>query len=75
MSEDDNVDLQSLLDEKIIVHLKGGRKLKGTLSKYDDYMNLVLKKVEEYGRENDLVNEHELVIVKGGNARTITKSN
>lgn len=72
MKNKEAVDLNELLDKKITVHLKGGQKLRGTLTKYDDYMNLVLKNVEEY-EKNTPTDKHELIVVKGGNARAITK--
>jgi small nuclear ribonucleoprotein (snRNP)-like protein len=34
-------------------------------------MNMVLRKVKEIKR-NDSVREHDLVVVKGGNAKSIT---
>ncbi len=69
----DTVDLENLLEEQITVNLKGGRKLEGELQKIDDYMNLVLKNVVEEDRDGE-TREHDIVVVKGGNARTITKS-
>lgn len=74
MTNEDTINLENLIDEEITVHLKGGRTLKGSLEKVDDYMNLVLKNVEEE-KEDGSVKEYEVVVVKGGNARTITKSN
>lgn len=74
MTNEDSINLENLIDEEITVHLKGGRTLKGSLEKVDDYMNLVLKNVEEE-KEDGSVKEYEVVVVKGGNARTITKSN
>jgi len=73
MAENNPINLQDLVEEKITVNLKGGRKLEGTLKKVDDYMNLVLKNVEEENRDGER-KEHEIVVVKGGNARTIVKS-
>lgn len=69
----DTVDLENLVDEEITVNLKGGQKLEGQLQKIDDYMNLVLKNVVEKDRDGE-TREHDIVVVKGGNARTITKS-
>ncbi|KXA95268.1 hypothetical protein AKJ37_00400 [candidate division MSBL1 archaeon SCGC-AAA259I09] len=71
MEGNDNVNLENLLNKEITVHLKGGKKLTGTLTKYDDYMNLVLKKAKEQ-KQDDTVKEYNLVIVKGGNTRAIT---
>lgn len=72
MSEDRTINLENLLDEEIVAHLKGGRRIEGTLMKYDSYMNLVMKKAKEY-RNEDLINEHDLVVVKGGNVQMITR--
>ncbi len=71
MSDDNAVDLEKMLEEDILVYLKGGIRLEGSLAKYDDYMNLVLKNAEEY-EEDDLIQKHKLVIVKGGNIRGIS---
>ncbi len=74
MSKNDSINLENLIGEEIDVHLKGGKTLRGNLKKVDDYMNLVLKDVKEE-KENGSIKEYETVIVKGGNAKTITKSN
>lgn len=71
MANNNPIELDELLNEKVIVNLKGGQELKGTLSDYDNYMNLVLKKVEEHRRDGE-VKKHEVMIVKGGNIRSIT---
>lgn len=70
MIEDNTVDLKELLDKQITVRLKGGRELKGTLSEFDEYMNLVLKNVEEIER-GETTRKHQIVVVKGGNTKTI----
>lgn len=70
MTENNTVNLEELLGKQITVHLKGGEELKGTLSEFDDYMNLVLKNVEEIGGEGR-TRKHQIVVVKGGNTRTI----
>lgn len=72
MADESPVDLKESLNEEITAHLKGNQKLKGILLEYDDYMNLVLKKAEEY-RDGELTRKHELVVVKGGNIRTIER--
>lgn len=70
MIEDNTVELKELLDKQITVRLKGGRELKGTLSEFDEYMNLVLKNVEEIER-GETTRKHQIVVVKGGNTKTI----
>lgn len=72
MTNESPVDLKESLNEEITVHLKGNQKLKGTLLEWDKYMNLVLKKVEEYQGEK-LVKKYELAVVKGGNVRKIKR--
>ncbi len=74
MTNDDSVNLENLLNEEITVHLKGGQALQGILKKVDDYMNMILKDVKEEKRDGS-VKEYDIVVVKGGNAKTITKSN
>ncbi|KXA91617.1 hypothetical protein AKJ57_00595 [candidate division MSBL1 archaeon SCGC-AAA259A05] len=71
MTEDKPISLEELLDKEITVQPKGKQKLRGTLTKFDDYMNLVLKNVKEY-KDEELVKEYELVVVKGGNIQSIT---
>lgn len=71
MAENEPIDLEELLNREVVVRLKGGRKLRGTITECDDYMNLVLKNAEEYKGEESW-KEHELVVVKGGNIRSIT---
>ncbi|KXB00975.1 hypothetical protein AKJ41_03190 [candidate division MSBL1 archaeon SCGC-AAA259O05] len=71
MTEDKSISLEELLDREITVQPKGKQKFQGTLVKFDDYMNLVLKNVKEY-REDEVVKEYELMVVKGGNIQSIT---
>lgn len=71
MNEGKAVDLEELSNQEVIVNLKGGQRLEGILAQWDDYMNLVLKKVKEY-KEEELLKEHELVVVKGGNIQSIS---
>lgn len=71
MSDTKWVDLEELLDEEITVQLKGGRKFQGTLTQFDDYMNLALKNAKEY-KQGEPAGEHEIVVIKGGNLQTIT---
>lgn len=74
MTNDDSVNLENLINEEVTVHLKGGQTLQGSLKKVDDYMNMILKDVKEEKRDGS-VKEYDTVVVKGGNAKTITKSN
>lgn len=71
MSNNNEIDLEKFLKKKITVYLKGNKKLEGTLEKYDDYMNLVLKNATEHENEKE-IKEHELAVIKGGNVLGIT---
>lgn len=71
MSKDKAEDLENLIGEKVTVSLKGESKLEGTLDKFDDFLNVVLKNATEY-RGEEPVNEYEVVLTKGGNIRSIT---
>ncbi len=72
MSDNDSVNFEELLEEKIVVYLKGGTRLEGNLKKYDDYMNLLLENAEEYTQKDELVNDLDRVVVKGGNIRGVS---
>lgn len=71
MPGEKSVNLEELVGETVIADLKGKRKIQGTLDKYDDYMNLVLKRVKEFEGE-ELVKEHDIIVIKGGNVQTIS---
>lgn len=71
MVDKKSINFDELKGEKITVKLKSDREIKGTLTKYDDYMNLVLKNVEEY-KHGEFVTDHDLVVVKGGNVLGLT---
>jgi small nuclear ribonucleoprotein (snRNP)-like protein len=71
MKESSLVNLEELLNTKVTVQVKGRRKLRGTLTKYDDYMNLLLENVEELEGE-EVTARHKVILVKGGNIQSIT---
>ena len=71
MATDKPVNLEELEGEEIEVKPKGKQRMKGTLVRYDDYMNLVLKNVSEY-KDGEKINEYDLMIIKGGNIQSIT---
>ena len=48
------IDLEKFLNVKVIVHIRDGRTLRGLLTKYDDYMNLLLEDVEEYSDQKQV---------------------
>lgn len=71
MEEQKPIDLEKLLNVKVVVRVKDGRMLKGLLTQYDEYMNLLLEGVEEYSGD-ELVGRHKLMVVKGGNVQAIS---
>lgn len=71
MPENEPIDLKELQGKEITVSLKGGRKIRGTLSEFDDYMNLLLKDVVEIKNGEETERKHQFMVVKGGNTRTI----
>jgi len=71
MEELKSSDLKKLLNTRIIVQVKNGRRLRGLLTQYDEYMNLLLEDVEEYSNDEP-AGRHKLIIVKGGNVQTIS---
>jgi len=73
MKEEDKeqVELEKFLNSVVVVSAKDGRKFRGRLTQYDEYMNLVLKDVEEFSGEEQAV-KHKLVLIKGGNVSAIS---
>lgn len=57
--------LEETLNKKVALLLKDNRTLEGTLSGYDEYMNLVLSEVEELAQE--VTRKLGIVIVRGSN--------
>ena len=71
MEEQKPIDLEKLLNTVVTVKVRDGRRLKGLLAQYDEYMNLLLENVEEYSGE-EIVGRHKLMVVKGGNVQAIS---
>jgi len=65
------IDLQRLLNTRIVVHVRDGRKLSGTLAQYDEYMNMLLEDVDEIVGDKP-ANKYKLLVVKGGNVQAIS---
>ena len=63
--------LKKSLDQDIQLLLKDGRILKGKLTGYDDYMNMVIEETEE--NRDDTVRRLGTVILRGNNVVTISK--
>lgn len=71
MEERKPINLETLLNKRIAVRVKDGRRLKGLLTQYDEYMNLLLEDVEEYSGDK-IVARHKLMVVKGGNVQALS---
>jgi len=65
------MNLQKLLNTRVVVHARDGRKFHGLLTQFDEYMNLLMEDVEERVEEKP-VNKYKLLIVKGGNVQAIS---
>ncbi len=61
--------LEKTLNKKIVLLLKDGRKLTGTLTGYDDYMNMVLSETEE--DLNEVKKRLGMVVLRGNNVVSI----
>lgn len=62
--------LEDLLNKRIELLLKDRRRLKATLTGFDDYMNMVLEDTEEI--HNDERRRLGMVILRGNNVVSIT---
>ncbi len=62
--------LEENLNKKVALLLKDNRVLEGTLSGYDEYMNMVLDNVEE--NAEDLTRKLGTVIIRGSNVVRIS---
>ncbi|GMM31080.1 Sm-like protein [Martiniozyma asiatica (nom. inval.)] len=62
------LDLETLLDQPIVLTFIGGRALEGTLVGYDSLMNLVITDVKEIGKDE---RSWPKVVVKGSMLATI----
>jgi small nuclear ribonucleoprotein len=65
------IDLQKLLNMRVMVHVRDGRKLNGTLTQYDEYMNIILEDVDEVVGDKP-ANKYKILVVKGGNVQAIS---
>jgi len=65
------INLQKLLNTRVMVHVRDGRKLSGTLTQYDEYMNIILEDVDEVVGDKP-ANKYKLLVVKGGNVQAIS---
>jgi small nuclear ribonucleoprotein len=65
------IDLQKLLNTRVVVHVRDGRKLNGTLTQYDEYMNMLLEDVDEIMGDKPTT-KYKILVVKGGNVQAIS---
>jgi small nuclear ribonucleoprotein len=65
------IDLKKLLNTRVIVHIRDGRKLNGTLTQYDEYMNMLLEDVDETMGDKPTT-KYKILVVKGGNVQAIS---
>jgi len=62
--------LEKSLNQKLILLLKDGRVIEGSLTGYDEYMNMVLEGVEETHDENK--RRLGTIILRGNNVVSIS---
>jgi len=62
--------LEKTINQKLSLLLKDGRIVEGTLSGYDEYMNMVLSDVEEINDENK--RRLGTIILRGNNVVSIS---
>lgn len=65
------VGLENFLNTVIVVSVKDGRKFKGKLTQYDEYMNMLLEDAEELS-EGGSKPKHKLILLKGGNVSDVS---
>ena len=58
--------LNESVGKPVLIKLKGDRKIKGILIKFDQHMNMVLKNSVEYSKEDNSVNIGDIML-KGDN--------
>lgn len=61
--------LEKFLNSAVTVTVKDGRKFRGKLVEYDDYMNILLEDAEEVGKGAP---KHKLMLIKGGNVGEVS---
>lgn len=65
--------LQEFLDREVLIKLKGGRMLSGTLESYDGHLNILLRNAKELPSE-DASEKRELgtVLIRGDNVIVVS---
>ncbi|MCE4609810.1 MAG: RNA-binding protein [Desulfurococcales archaeon] len=64
--------LQEFLDQEVLIKLKGGRMLAGTLEAYDGHLNILLKNAREVSSEPNKTRNLGTVLVRGDNVIVVS---
>ncbi|MEN2999507.1 MAG: LSM domain-containing protein [Acidilobaceae archaeon] len=63
-------ELKSYVGNNVLIKLKGGKGIKGTLKSFDQHLNLILESAEEVGPEGNRA--LGLVLVRGDNVVVVS---
>jgi len=63
--------LEQSLGKTVLIRLRGGKSIRGTLRGFDQHLNLVLEKAEDVS-DRDNAEELGLIIVRGDNVVMIS---
>jgi len=63
--------LEESLGKTVLIRLRGGKSIRGTLRGFDQHLNLVLEKAEDVS-DRDNAEELGLIIVRGDNVVMIS---
>ncbi len=63
--------LEESLGKTVLIRLRGGKSIRGTLRGFDQHLNLVLEKAEDV-TDRDSTEELGLIIVRGDNVVMIS---
>jgi len=63
--------LEESLGRTVLIRLRGGKSIRGTLRGFDQHLNLVLEKAEDV-TDSDNVEELGLIVVRGDNVVMIS---
>ncbi|MCE4627857.1 MAG: hypothetical protein F7C34_01730 [Desulfurococcales archaeon] len=64
--------MQEFLDREVLIKLKGGRMLSGTLESYDGHLNILLKNAKEIIPETSEKRNLGTVLVRGDNVIVVS---
>jgi len=69
--EGSQIKLEKFLNMVVLVSVKDGRKFRGKLTQYDEYMNLLLEDAEEISEAGPQF-KYKLILLKGGNVLDVS---